>query len=114
MRRKHQKFEYAYKPLPKNPCGWSWNTGTKRIYQALGIEGTTIPKNMHGVFKVDGYTVIVKRSGPNAKGGKPRLFVDFGGREVPAGRVYQAMCKRAVHRSRKKAARMRGDGGRFR
>lgn len=111
--RKSTSPEYVYKPLPKSPCNWSWNTGTRRIYQALGIKGNVIPKDMHGVFKVDGYKVIIKRSGPTAKGGKPRLFVDFGGREVPAGRVYQAMCRRQVHRARKRAAARRGSGGRF-
>jgi hypothetical protein len=106
-------MSFQYKPLPKNPCAWGWQSGANRIYQALGIKGTKIPESMHGVFKVDGWTVIVKRAGKDARGGKPRVFVDYGGREVPAGRVYQALCRTTVHRARKRAARSRGEKGRF-
>jgi hypothetical protein len=97
------------KPLPKSPCDWDQGS-TRRIYEALGLNSTganKIPKNMHGRYKVDGYTVIVKRSAPGQRGtGKHRVFVDIGGRDIPAGRVYQAACQRyKLRQKRRRAAR---------
>lgn len=85
-------------PLPANPCSWTYTT-TGRIRQALGFEGSKIPASVHGVFKVDGWKVIIKRGVKSATGGrgsktaKHRIFIDFGGREIPAGRLRQATCK---------------------
>jgi hypothetical protein len=103
------------KPLPSNPCAWQSNRHTKRIYEKLGIDtaASKIPKTMHGRFKIDGWTVIVKRSKPGARVGTPRIFIDQGGREIPLGRVYQGLCFKSVFRSRRKASRMRGPKGRF-
>jgi len=82
-----------YPPLPKSACKWS-QSASYRIRQALGLKADKIPKNMHGRFKVDGYTVIVKRHEAGQRGtGKHRIFIDHGGREIPIGRMYQALCK---------------------
>lgn len=104
---------YKYAKLPSSPCQWGWNSGTSRIYQALGIEGKKIPKSMHGEYKVDGWSVVIKRGKTGARVGTPRVFVRSGGELIPAGRVYQALCGRAVFKARKKAAAQRGTGGRF-
>lgn len=98
---------YHPKPLPKSACDWN-QSSTRRIYAVLGYnhETSTIPKNAHGRFKVDGYTIIVKRSEPGQRGtGKHRIFVDIGGREIPAGRVYQAACRRYKLRQKRRRAR---------
>lgn len=100
--------------LPGNPCEWRWDS-TARIYQVIGaqVRGKKLPKTLHGRFKVDGWTIVVKRGGGSGRTAKTRMFVDFDGRLVPAGRVRQALCRHNVHRSRKKAAAQRGPGGRF-
>ena len=98
--------------LPSSPCKWSWHSTTD-LYRALGVKGTKIPKGMHGEWNIDGWRVVVKRSGPEARGGKPRVFVKHNGKLVPAGRVRQALCRTVVHRARKKAAAQRGSRGRF-
>jgi len=90
-------MSYRAKPLPANPCAWDAST-TKRIRQALGFDGAgqKIPASFHGRFKVDGFSVIVKRGIKGGKGyktAKHRIFIDFGGREIPAGRLRQATCK---------------------
>ena len=106
---------YKYKPLPSSPCNWAFNTGVPRIRQALGFESSKIPASFHGTFKVDGWNVVIKRGkkGEKRKTAAHRIFIDHGGRLVPAGRVTQALCRVTLHRSRKKAKRLRGKGGRF-
>lgn len=105
-----------YRPLPSSACAWTFNTGTPRIRQALGFQSSKMPADFHGVFKVDGWKVVIKRGtkGAKQKTAAHRIFIDHGGRLVPAGRVHQALCRVDLHRSRKKAARLRkGPKGRF-
>lgn len=105
---------FKYKPLPSSPCGWSWDTGTNRIRQALGFQTSKIPAKFHGRFKVDGWNVVIKRGvagGP--KTAAHRIFIDNGGVLVPAGRLRQALCRVTLHKSRRRAAKQRSTGGRF-
>lgn len=102
---------YKYPKLPTRPCKWD-QSATRRIYQALGVSAKKLPKDMHGEFKIDGWSVIVKR-GKTGGGGIPRIFVRSGGRIVDVGRVRQALCRVYLHRARNKAAKQRGTGGRF-
>lgn len=101
--------------LPSSPCNWGCfpNNSLKRIYAVIGAKGTTVPKNLHGEWTIDGWHVVVKRAGSKAKGGKPRIFVQYEGRLVPAGRVRQALCRLNVHRARKRAFLNRGAKGQF-
>lgn len=84
------------------------------IYQRLGIRSTKVPKDMHGEFNIDGWKVVVKRAGKDARGGKPRIFVRHNGDLIPAGRVRQALCSKDLYRARRRATRARGPKGRFR
>lgn len=102
---------YKYAKLPSQPCKWD-QSASRRIYQALGLTANKLPKSMHGEFKIDGWSVIVKRGKTNG-GGVPRIFVRSGGRIVDVGRVRQTLCRVYVHKARKKAAAQRGTGGRF-
>lgn len=101
--------------LPSSPCGWSaWPNPLDRIYKVLGAKpGKRLPTGKHGVFKIDGWTIVVRRGDKSRGRGSPRIFVDYAGRLVPAGRVRQALCRVDVHQSRKRAAKRRGAHGRF-
>lgn len=120
--------------LPSSPCKWTWNNSTARIYEVLGIKGTKIPAKMHGRFTIDGWKIVVKRSPTatkpydpiqrasrnewgyrrhRAKTAKHRVFVEFNGELVPAGRVSQALCRRELHHVRKNVAARRGPKGQF-
>jgi hypothetical protein len=86
---------FTYKPLPSSPCAWEWDTGTSRIRQALGFKNSKIPADFHGTFKIDGWKVVIKRGtkGAQRKTAAHRIFIDNGGRLIPAGRVNQALCR---------------------
>lgn len=99
--------------LPSNPCKWTQRS-TREVYEKLGVgRGNKIPKGAHGRYHIDGWDIVLKRSGPSARVGTPRLFVDYGGREVPIGRVYQGLCTREVFRARRRVRGRRGKSGRF-
>lgn len=102
-------MSFKYRPLPSSPCAWSYATGTSRIRQALGFSSTKMPATFHGTFKVDGWKVVVKRGkkGAAQKTATHRIFVDHGGRLVPAGRVKQALCPITRLRTKRRAAKRR-------
>jgi len=107
--------DWKPRKLSGNPCNWQWDAN-QRVYEALGLDykSKTIPKSLHGTFKVDGWRVVVKRSEPRKSGtGKHRVFIESEGRLVPLGRVRQALCLRRVQKLRKFASARRGEGGRF-
>jgi hypothetical protein len=115
-------MSFKYKPLPASPCQWAWGTGTPRIRQALGFQSSKMPANFHGRFKVDGWTIVVKRGVKAAvpkeryrkKTAKHRIFIDHGGKLIPAGRIYQALCRRQLLKSRRRATKQRrGPRGQF-
>jgi len=105
---------YTAAKLASSPCAWRWDA-TSRIRQALGFSSTKVPATFHGTFKVDGWTIVIKRgkAGAAQKSAAHRIYVDHGGRLVPAGRVRQALCARTLHKSRKSAAKRRGPKGLF-
>jgi hypothetical protein len=90
--------------LPSSACKWqSWSRDyddpVKTIRARLGIKGTKLPKNLHGEWNIDGWSVVVKRSfakttpsGQPIKTAKHRIFVRVDGDLIPAGRVRQALC----------------------
>lgn len=98
---------YKHKPLPSSVCNWEYSA-TSRIRQALGFEHSKIPATFHGRFKVDGWSIVVKRGKKQGKGYKSaahRIFVDHGGRLIPAGRMRQAACPSTKLRLRRSIAR---------
>jgi hypothetical protein len=105
---------YEAEKLPSSPCEWRWSS-TTRIRQALGFESTKIPASFHGRFKVDGWDIVVKRGkkGAPRKTAEHRIYVNHGGRLVPAGRVQQALCRTNIHKARRRASKHRSAGGRF-
>jgi hypothetical protein len=79
------------RPLPLHFIGWGQDT-TQRIYEGIGVKGTTVPKSLSGDFKVDGYNIRVTKPSKGAR--KARVFLRVGegkkARLVPVGRVRQA------------------------
>jgi hypothetical protein len=101
--------KFKYSPLPSSPCKWDWSNSTRRIYQALGVSGTKVPATLHGRFKVDGWNIVVKRGtkGGARKTATHRIFVDHGGRLIPAGRLRQAACPITKLRAKRRLAKRR-------
>ncbi len=85
----------------------AWRTST-RVYEALGIRGRTIPRDMAGDFTVDGHRVRVmpaRTAGPMLRRGlqgwrrrrhgfSHRIYfvvaAQHGERLIPMGRIHQA------------------------
>lgn len=103
------------KKLPSSACEWGGHDPLRLIYRRLGADGSKLPANLHGEWNIDGWKVVVKRSKAVAgkKTAKARVFVVHDGELIPAGRVRQALCGTALLRSRKRAERRRGKGGKF-
>lgn len=94
--------QYHYAPLPRDLCNrrWGmeesgdgkrriiWGDHTKTVYQALGLRGNSIPKNMKGKFNVDGHTVVVFPS--SSQGGRGRNYKKkhISGRKYGLSRVF--------------------------
>jgi hypothetical protein len=71
-----------------------------RVYEAIGVQHRTIPKDRKGVFDVDGHTVVLFKSGKGPLGASGRkgrkyfhrlFFVLPNGRLAPVGRIRQAL-----------------------
>jgi hypothetical protein len=80
----------------------SWDV-TQRVYEVLGIKHNTIPRDMEGRFIVDGHTVVIYKSGQSPMMTEVRryfhrmFFVLPDGRQVPTGRIKQALRRKVKH-----------------
>jgi hypothetical protein len=76
----------------------------RRVRAALKLT-TTMPKDFHGKFTVDGHKVVIFKSGETPgkhrqgrKSSAHRIYFDLGGALIPVGRIGQ-FCKAAVKKA---------------